>query len=197
MKCLQCIVPPLTWLFNGAEISEEELEVIKASPIKILLTFNNQEWIPSKEFKYYDHKVERIAFATGFGATEIPDQAERDRLWKAEEPIEKYPDDLPAEEVKKRDEEKLKRAQEETEESQTVAKRRGIKIFIYGTDFCKMDVRLFCLYLTPLIRLSKSSSLMLALEYQRRSSEVPLVESCSKIAKSLPARFPTLAEKCP
>jgi hypothetical protein len=184
-------------LFNGAEISEEELEVIKASPIKILLTFNNQEWILSKEFKYYDHKVERIAFATGFGATEIPDQAERDRLWKAEEPIEKYPDDLPADEVKKRDEEKLKRAQEETEESQTVAKRRGIKIVIYGTDFCKMDVRLYCLYLKSLFRPSKSSSLMLALESQRRSSEVPQVESCSKIAKSLPARFLILAEKCP
>lgn len=28
-RCLQCIVPPLTWLFGGSEISEEELEMIK------------------------------------------------------------------------------------------------------------------------------------------------------------------------
>lgn len=138
LKCLQCIVPPLTWLFNGTEIPEDELEVIKQVPVKILLTFNNQEWIEALQFKYYDHKVERIAFATGFGA-EIADQAERDKLWKADEPIEKYPDDLPAEEVKKRDEEKVRKAQEETEESQTVPKRRGTKIFIFGNDFCKMD----------------------------------------------------------
>lgn len=138
MKCLQCIVPPLTWLFNGTEIPEDELELIKQVPVKILLTFNNQEWIEALSFKYYDHKVERIAFATGFGA-EIADQAERDKLWKADEPIEKYPDDLAAEEVKKRDEEKIRKAQEETEESQTVPKRRGTKIFIYGNDFCKMD----------------------------------------------------------
>ena len=130
-KCLQCIVPPLTWLFNGIEIPEEELELIKREPVKIQLTFNNQEWIDALDFTYYDHKVERIAFATGFAA-EVADQAERDKLWKAEEPIEKYPDDLPAEEVKKRDEEKLRKAQEETEESQTVPKRRGTKMFIYG-----------------------------------------------------------------
>lgn len=30
MKCLQCIVPPLTWLFGGAEVSEDELERIKS-----------------------------------------------------------------------------------------------------------------------------------------------------------------------
>lgn len=65
-------MPPLTWLFNGAEIPEDELEIIKQVPIKILLTFNNQEWIPAKEFKYYDHKVERIAFVNAFGA-EIAD----------------------------------------------------------------------------------------------------------------------------
>jgi hypothetical protein len=138
LKCLSCIVPPLAWLFNGVEIAEEELEVIKREAVKIQLTFNNQEWIDALEFSYYDHKVERIAFASGFAA-EVADQAERDKMWKAEEPLEKVPDDLPAEEVKKREEERLRKAQEETEESQTVPKRRGMKMFIYGSDFCKME----------------------------------------------------------
>jgi hypothetical protein len=102
------------------------------------MTFNNQEWIPAKDFRYFDHKVERVAFAHTFGA-EIADPAEREKAWKSEEPLEKYPDDLPAEEVKKRDEEKQRKAQEETEESTTSAKRRGTKIFIYGHDFVKMD----------------------------------------------------------
>ena len=118
LKCLQALVPPLTWLFNGAEIPEQELDQIRHHAVKILLTFNNQEWIPAKEFKYLDHKVERIAFAQAFAA-EIVDPIEREKLWKAEEILEKYPEDLPAEEVKKRDEEKLKKAQEETEESTT------------------------------------------------------------------------------
>lgn len=72
LKCLQCIVPPLTWLFNGAEVPEDTLELIKQSPVSIMLTFNNQEWISAKQFKYYDHRVERIAFASTFGA-EIAD----------------------------------------------------------------------------------------------------------------------------
>ena len=29
LKCLKCLVPPLSWLFNGAELSEDELEQIK------------------------------------------------------------------------------------------------------------------------------------------------------------------------
>ncbi len=62
LKCLQCIVPPLTWLFNGIEVPEEEIAAIKHHPVKILLTFNNQEWITAKEFRYLDHKVERIAY---------------------------------------------------------------------------------------------------------------------------------------
>lgn len=32
-KCLQCIVPPLTWLFGGVEVHEDELHKIKAAPI--------------------------------------------------------------------------------------------------------------------------------------------------------------------
>lgn len=39
--------------------------------------------------------------------------------------------------MKKRDDEAAKKAGEETEESQTVAKRRGVRIYIYGTGFLK------------------------------------------------------------
>jgi hypothetical protein len=100
------------------------------------LTFNNQEWIEAKEFKYHDCKVERIAYASGFG-TEIVDPIEREKLWRAEEPLEKYPDEMPADEIKKREDEKAKKALEETEESQTVAKRKGYKIFVFGHNFVK------------------------------------------------------------
>ena len=108
LKCLQCIVPPLTWLFNGAEVPAEEIDAIRHHPIKIQLTFNNQEWINAREFRYLDHKVERLAYAT-FPA-EITDQGEKDKLWKADEAIEKYPDDLAPEEVKRREDDKLKKS---------------------------------------------------------------------------------------
>jgi hypothetical protein len=75
----------------------------------VYLTFNNQEWISAKDFKYHDHKVERIAYAHTFGL-DIPDLNERLRLWKAEEVLDKYPDEMPPEEVKKRDDEKAKKA---------------------------------------------------------------------------------------
>ncbi len=119
-------MPPLTWLFNGAEITEEQIEELKAKhPVKISITFNNQEWINvSKKFQYVDHKVDRIGYTSNW-ALDVADPVEREKLWKAEEPLEKYPEDLPPEEIKKRDEEKLKRAQEETEESTTAARRRG------------------------------------------------------------------------
>jgi len=44
---------------------------------------------------------------------------------------------LPEEERKKKDDEKAKKAQEEMEESQTVPKRKGVKMFIYGHNFIK------------------------------------------------------------
>lgn len=73
------------------------------------MTFNNQEWIKAKSFKYLDCKVERIAYAHTFGV-EIADLLEKEKAWKSEEPIEQYPADLPPEEVKKRDDEKAKKA---------------------------------------------------------------------------------------
>jgi hypothetical protein len=87
MKCLKCIAPPLTWLFGGAEISDEDLEKIKSRPVNVFLTFNNQEWIAAREFKYHDWRVDRIAYCQNFG-NEIPDLTERDRVWRSEEPIE-------------------------------------------------------------------------------------------------------------
>lgn len=105
-----------------------------------MLTFNNQEWIAAKEFRYHDCKVERVAYASTFGA-EIADVTEREKAWRAEEPLEKYPDEITPEEVKKRDDEKAKKAAEETEESTTVAKRKGCKIFVYGSNFVKAEVR--------------------------------------------------------
>lgn len=56
--------------------------------------------------------------------------------------MEKYPDEISPEEVKKRDDEKAKKAAEESEESTTVAKRKGCKIFVYGTNFVKAEVSL-------------------------------------------------------
>jgi hypothetical protein len=139
MKCLQCIVPPLTWLFGGTEVPEEELEKIKATPIQVMLTFNNQEWIPARQFRYHDHKVERLAYAHTFGH-EIADLSERDRLWRAEEALERYPEEMVEEERKKKDEEKAKKATEEHEESQAVAKRKGVKLLIHGQGFLKTEV---------------------------------------------------------
>lgn len=39
---------------------------------------------------------------------------------------------MPPEEIKKREDEKNKKAIEETEESQTIAKRKGVKLYVYG-----------------------------------------------------------------
>ena len=50
---------------------------------------------------------------------------------------------MPLEEIKKKEDEKNKKAIEETEESNTVPKRKGIKIYIYGQNFVKTDVIFF------------------------------------------------------
>ncbi len=80
------------------------------------LTFNNQEWIPSRVFKYHDCKVLRVAYAHTFGS-DILDPHEKDKAWRSEEPLEKYPQEMPEEEKKKKDDEKAKKAQEEHDES--------------------------------------------------------------------------------
>lgn len=47
------------------------------------------------------------------------------------------------EEKKKKEDEKQKKAEEEFQESQTTAKRKGVKIFVHGQNFLKTDVRLY------------------------------------------------------
>jgi hypothetical protein len=91
--------------------------------------------------------VERLAYANNF-ANDVADLVERERLWKAEEalPDKLYPDEMPEEEKKKKEEERIKKVTEEHEESQTVAKRKGVKMLIHGLNFLKTDVKLI-LYL--------------------------------------------------
>lgn len=52
--------------------------------------------------------------------------------------------------MKKRDDEKAKKAAEESEESTTVAKRKGCKIFVYGTNFVKAEVSIALIMLTSI-----------------------------------------------
>ncbi len=42
----------------------------------LALQWCHKEWIQTNEFRYYDHKVEKIAFSPTFGA-KIADLAER------------------------------------------------------------------------------------------------------------------------
>ena len=109
LRCVQCIVPPLTWLFGGIEVPEEELEAIKARQIDVSITFNNQEWIAASTFKYHDWKVERVAYALNF-ASDIADPVEKEKAWKGPEAVEVYPSEMSEEERKKKDDEKTKKA---------------------------------------------------------------------------------------
>jgi hypothetical protein len=137
-KCLKCIVPPLSWLWGGEEIAEEKVAAVKANPIKILLTFNNQEWIAGPDFKYHDHTVSRIAYAHNYMG-EAAEPEVREAEWLAEQPEEELPEEITEEEIAKRDEEKLKVAEAETEESTTVSKRKSYRLFVHGTGFLKSD----------------------------------------------------------
>lgn len=117
-RCLKCIVPPLTWLWGGEEVPPETLAEVMAEPIKVYLTFNNQEWIPGPDFKYHDHRVVRVAYAHTFmGETAEPEQREAE--WQAEQPEEELPEDITEEDLQKREEEKQKVAETESEESTT------------------------------------------------------------------------------
>lgn len=67
------------------------------------------------------------------GETAEPEQRETD--WLAKLPEEKLPEEITEEEIAKREEEKKVIAQTETEESTTMAKRKGYRVFIYGKGF--------------------------------------------------------------
>lgn len=67
----------------------------------------------------------------------MAEEEERVAKWFAEEPEEPLPEEITEEEIKKRDEEKAKRAAEETEEVATVAKRKGYKMYLFGENLIK------------------------------------------------------------
>lgn len=106
-----------------------------------MLTFNNQEWIPAGIYNYHDVTVNRVSYVTGF-AEDIESEEEKQRLWKAEEPIPPPNPEATEEELKKLEEEKEKKIAEETEEVHTVARRFGNKMYVHGSNFVNTDDRL-------------------------------------------------------
>ena len=64
---------------------------------------------------------------------------DREALWNAEEAEDTLQDEIPEEERKKREDEKAKKVAEENEEINTVAKRKGHKIYIHGANFIKNE----------------------------------------------------------
>ena len=82
--------------------------------------------------------MKRLAYVNNFG--EGLEEEEKNAKWLAEEPEEPLPEDLPEEEVKKREDEAAKKAAEETEESQTVPKRKGTKMYLHGENLLKTKV---------------------------------------------------------
>jgi len=87
-------------------------------------------------YKYHDAKIDRLAYVHNFGA-DLPTPEEREELWVAEEPEEAVPEELTEDELKKRDEERAKKAQEESDETAAVAKRKGYRLYIHGRNFMK------------------------------------------------------------
>ena len=80
----------------------------------------------------------RLAYVTNFG--EGLEEEEKTARWLAEEPEEPVPEDLGEEEIKKREDEAAKKAAEETEETQTIAKRKGMKMYLHGENLIKTKV---------------------------------------------------------
>lgn len=77
---------------------------------------NDQEWIDALSYKYHDTNVVRLAYINNdLTATLSPE--ERERLWHQEEPEESYPEGISEEEIKKKEDEAQKKANEETEET--------------------------------------------------------------------------------
>ena len=77
--------------------------------------------------------VVRCAYALNFG--EGLEDEEKDKAWIAEEPIEPEDPEITEEDKKKKEDECAAKATTETEESQTMPRRVGTKMYIYGNDF--------------------------------------------------------------
>lgn len=151
-KALRVTVPPYVWLFGEEaardrdEEDEEEQKLgedgqpieakekksnLVSSKVNVSLTFNNQEWIEALPFQYHDAKLDRLAYIHNYGE-HLVEEEEKQAKWLEEEPEEPIPEELTEDELKKREEEKAKKAVEETEEVNTMAKRKGYKMYLYG-----------------------------------------------------------------
>lgn len=105
--------------------------------MNLSLTLNDQEWIKALTFKYHDCVITRVAYQSP-ELTAAMTEEEKEKHWNSEEPEEPgYPEGTPEEEIKKKEDELAKKAAEETEETNTLAKRRGTKLIIHGTGFMK------------------------------------------------------------
>jgi hypothetical protein len=115
-------------------MEEEKLKEIMAKPISVYLTFNSQEWIQGPDFLYHNHVVERMRYAHEFMAEAPPEDKP---AWEEEEELEEPPADLTEEQLAKYNEDKQKENETHSEETKTLAKRKGYKVFIFGSDFKK------------------------------------------------------------
>ena len=68
---------------------------------------------------------------------DTPDNEQREADWLAPLPLEDQQHELTEEELTKQREEKAKIAETESEESRTVPKRKGYKMFLHGSSFIK------------------------------------------------------------
>lgn len=106
----------------------------RAKPIKIHLSLNGQEWVDALSFRYADSHVERLQYMpVDPASTQTPEELKA--AWIKEEPEQFPPEGADEEALKKYEEDCLKIANEQTEETATQAKRRGVKMFIHGTGF--------------------------------------------------------------
>lgn len=88
-------------------------------------------------YQYHDSNVVRLAYVNNDLTVSLSTE-DREKLWTQEDPEDSgYPEGTTEEEIKKKDDEALKKANEETEEVNTVAKRRGTRVTIHGNGFMR------------------------------------------------------------
>lgn len=68
---------------------------------------------------------------------DTPDNEQREADWLAPLPLDEQTQEFTEEELTKQREEKAKIAETESEESRTVPKRKGYRMFIHGSSFIK------------------------------------------------------------
>lgn len=80
----------------------------------------------------------RAAYSLTFG--EGLEEEEKEKAWLAEEPIEAEDPEITEEEKKKKEDEAAAKATTETEEANSLARRVGTKMFIYGSNFLNQEI---------------------------------------------------------